>query len=126
MERLRYFADLSIRRGCSFGLLAIGTAVIGMASDMGLATRGAAIGMSLMAAILLLKAMQARTRSYKRTELWILIDKRHEFPETRAQQLFGNILRERYIWHAEVAAAGAALLWLLSFMLQLWGRAPVP
>jgi hypothetical protein len=126
MERIRYFADLSIRRGCSFGLLAIATSVIGMASDMKLATRAAAIWMSLMAAILLLKALQAPKRSYKRTELWILIEKRHEFPEQRAQQVFGNILRDRYVWHAEVAAIGAVLLWLLSFVLLLWGRPPVP
>lgn len=79
MERLRYYADLSIRRGCSFGLLAIGTGVVGMASDMRLATKAAAIGMSLMVAILLLKAMQAPRRSYKRTELWILIEKKHGF-----------------------------------------------
>jgi hypothetical protein len=125
MERVRYFADLSIRRGCSFGLLAIATAVVGMASDMKLASKAAAIGMSLMAAILLLKALRAPTRSYKRTEVWVMLDKRHDFPEPRAQQVFGNLLRERYMWHAEVAAVGAVVLWLLSFMLQLWGRAPV-
>jgi multidrug efflux pump subunit AcrB len=126
MERLRHYADLSIRRGCSFGLLAIGTAVVGMASDMRLATKAAAIGMSLMVAILLLKAMQAPRRSYKRTELWILIDRKHGFPEARAQEVFGNILRERYFWHAEIAAIGAAALWLLSFVLHVWGRPPVP
>lgn len=126
MERLRYYADLSIRRGCGFGLLAIGTAVVGMASDMRLATKAAAIGMTLMVAILLLKAMQAPRRSYKRTELWILIDRKHSFPEARAQEVFGNVLRERYFWHAEVAAIGAAALWLLSFVLHFWGRTPVP
>jgi hypothetical protein len=125
MERLRFFADVSIRRGCNFGMLAIATAVVGMAWDMRLAARAAAIGMSLMAAILLLKALRAPTRSYKRTEVWVLLDKRHDFPEPRAQQVFGNLLRERYIWHAEVAAAAAVVLWLLSFILQIWGRTPV-
>jgi hypothetical protein len=124
MERIRYFADLSIRRGCSFGLLAIGTAVVGMASDMKLASKAAAIGMTLMMVILLLKAIRAPTRSYKRTEVWVMLDKRHEFPEPRAQQVFGNLLKERYIWHAEVAAVGAVVLWLLSFILHIWGRTP--
>ncbi|MBX6369076.1 MAG: hypothetical protein IRZ04_13900, partial [Rhodospirillales bacterium] len=48
------------------------------------------------------------------------------FPEARAQEVFGNVLRERYFWHAEVAAIGAAALWLLSFVLHFWGRTPVP
>jgi hypothetical protein len=124
MDRLRYFADLSIRRGCSFGLLAIATAVIGMSSDMTLAAKAAAIGMSLMTAILLLKAHRAPSRSYKRTELWILIDRQHDFPAERAQQVLGNLLRERYLRHAEVAGIGALALWAISFVVQLWGRAP--
>jgi hypothetical protein len=126
MERLRYFADVSIRRGCSFGLLAIATAVVGMSSDMKLAAKAAAIGMSLMTAILLLKAHQAPTRSYKRTELWILIDRRHDFPAERTQQVLGNLLRERYLRHAEIAGIGALALWAVSFVLHLWGRTPIP
>lgn len=122
MDRIRQFADLSIRRACGFGLLAIGTASMGLVSDMFLATKLAAICASAMAAILLFKALQAPTRSYKRTEVWILLDKRHGLPESRAQQVFGDILRERFMWHATVTATGAGILWLATGVIALAGR----
>ena len=122
MDQIRQLADFSIRRACGFGLLAIGTASMGLVSDMFLVTKLAAICASAMAAILLFKAMQAPTRNYKRTEVWILLDKRHNLPESRAQQVFGNILRERYMWHATATAAGAGILWLATIILGLVGR----
>jgi hypothetical protein len=122
MERIRQFADISIRRACGFGLLAIGTASMGMVSDMFLATKLAAICASAMAAILLFKALQAPTRNYKRTEVWMLLDKHHDLPESRAQLVFGGILRERYMWHATATATGAGILWLATVVFALAGR----
>jgi hypothetical protein len=68
-----------------------------------------------------LKAIQAPSRSYRRTEVWIMLNQRHELPEARAQQIFGNILHERYMWHATVAATLALALWLTTFVIRLFG-----
>ncbi len=122
MDRIKYLADLSIRRGCGFGLIAIATASVGMSSDALLALKLASICASAMVAILLVKAMHAPTRNYKRTEVWIMLEKRHDLPELRAQQVFGNILRERYMWHATVTAAAAGILWLATLAIALFGR----
>jgi hypothetical protein len=122
MDRIKYFADVSIRRACGFGLIAIATAAVGVSSDALLALKLAAICATAMVAILLAKAMQAPTRNYKRTEVWLLLDKRHDLPEARAQQVFGNILRDRYMWHATVTAGAAAFLWLATLAVALFGR----
>ena len=124
MERIRHFADLSIRRGCGFGLLAIVTAMVGMASNMALAVKLGAICVTLMCAVLVIKAMRAPTRDYRRTEVWIMLEKRHELPEGRAQQVFGNILRDRYMWHATLTAGAAILMWTIFLVLLTFGRGP--
>lgn len=122
MDRIRYLADLSIRRACGFGLIAIATATVGMSSDAVLALKLAAICASAMVAILVVKGLQAPTRNYKRTEVWIMLEKRHDLPEERAQQVFGNILRDRYMWHATVTATAAGILWLATLAVTLFGH----
>ena len=121
IERIKLYADLSIRRGCGFALLGIATFMVGMSADAVLAFRAGAIMVSLLMAVLLLKGFRAPVRSYKATEVWILLDKSHGLPETRAQQVFGGILRDRYFWHAEIVAAGALGLWIVAFALRVFG-----
>ena len=124
MDRIRDLANVSIRRGCGFGLLAIATAMVGMAYDVGLAVRMGAIGVSLMVAVLLLLGVRAPQRSYKDTETWILMDRRHDLPEARAQQVIGNILRDCYFHHATLIGSAAGLLWILAYVLFIFGRDP--
>ena len=124
MDRIQQCADLSIRRGCGFGFLGISTSMVGMVSEMALAMKMGAIGTSLMVVILLLKGLRAPIRNYKHTELWILLDKQHDLPEPRAQQVIGNILRDRYLWHATWAALAATLLWFLAFWMVLFHMPP--
>ncbi|MGE0714220.1 MAG: hypothetical protein AB7P02_02155 [Alphaproteobacteria bacterium] len=119
MDQIRQLADLSIRRGCGFGMLAVATAMVGVADDVALASYGGAIMMALMAAILFLKGLRAPQRRYRSTELWLLLDKRHGLPEERAQAVIGGILRERYFLHARVATAVAAFLWIVSLLVRL-------
>ncbi len=119
MERIREYADISIRRACGFGFLAIATAMVGTCSEILLSAKIGATSLTLMSMILVLKAVQAPSRSYKRTEVWTMLDRRHDLPEMRAQQVFGDILRERYMWHATLAASMALLLWCATFAIRL-------
>ncbi len=121
-ERIRQAADISIRRGCGFGLIAIATAAVGVSSDAFLAMKLASICVSSMAAILAVKAMQAPSRNYRRTEVFIMLEGKHGLPEPRAQQVFGSILQERYAWYATVTAGAATVLWTCTFALMLFGR----
>jgi|JI10StandDraft_1071094.scaffolds.fasta_scaffold153515_2 hypothetical protein len=118
-DRIRQCADISIRRGCGFGLLAVSTAMVGVAHDVALAAYGGSIMVALMAAVLALKGFRAPQRRYHTTELWLLLERRHDLPEGRAQAVIGGILRDRYYWHAQWAAGIAAALWLLSVSLRL-------
>ena len=123
MDEIRHFADISIRRACGFGFLAITTMMVGMAWDATLAMKSGAIGVTFMTAVLLWKAHGAPSRKYRDTEVFLLMNKRHGFPEARAQQVFGSVLRDCYIRHATYIASFAAVLWVIYFALWLSGRA---
>ena len=123
IEELRRYADQSIRRACGFALLAIWTFMFGMMGEPTIAVRSGAILTTLGGAVLLLKANNAPTRRYRRTELWIMIGERLKgYPSDRLQQLIGGILAERYRWHANVAASVAGAMWLI--VIVLWALAP--
>ena len=120
MDYVRSLADMSIRRGCGFGLIAIATAMTGMAGDIAMAIKGGAIMTTLMGAVLVIKALRAAGVNYRRTELWILLDKRIDgWPPHRLQQLIGGILRDRYLWHAERTAVVAFALWVMTFLIAV-------
>ncbi|MBM3486296.1 MAG: hypothetical protein FJX67_06640 [Alphaproteobacteria bacterium] len=122
MDRVRLYADISIRRGCGFGVLAIACAMAGVAHDAALAIRGGAIMVMIMWVILLVKGLRAPVRNYRDAELWILLDKRlDDVPRERTQQVIGTALRERYLWHAHVTAGVAAAMWITTFALRLIG-----
>lgn len=95
--------------------------MVGMSHDIVLATRGGATMFSLMIAVLLLKALKAPTRHYRDTEVWIMLDGKHGLPEQRLQSAIGGVLRERYLWHAEVTAVVTILLWVIAFAVD-WLR----
>lgn len=111
MQRIEHLADLSIRRACAFGVLAIGTMMIGVASDLMLSMRMGAIGITFMGAVLLIKALRAPRRNYRHTEVWLMLGRSHGLPEACAQDVFGRILHDRYMWHATVAMMVAGALW---------------
>ena len=117
MDRLRYLADLSIRRGCGFGLLAIACTMIGVAHDLALALRAGAIMMMIVWTVLLVKAHRAPVRRYRDTEVWILLEKKLDgVPPERLQATIGGVLRERYLWHAYAFAVIAAGMWVAAFV----------
>jgi hypothetical protein len=126
MEAIREASDLSIRRACGFGLLAIWTTVVGLSYEPLIAVRTGAVLTTAMGVVLLIRAWGAPRRPYKRTEVWLILDKKHDLPEARAQQVFGNILRDRYLWHATVAGGVALALWGIAIFLALFGRGPLP
>lgn len=119
MDRIRHFADLSIRRGCGFGLLAITTMMVGVSYEVLLAVKLGALALTFMGVVLLLKGLQATRRNFKHTELWILLERRHDLPDAHAQHMIGGLLRDLYFRYAEFSAIGAFLFWGFAFALWL-------
>lgn len=121
MSEVERAAELSVARGVGFGALAIALVVAGLAGYPQLALRTGAGLALLMWAILRLKALRARRRPYKRTEVWLILARRPDWSDEVAQRLIGEALRhafERYARHVLVAAVG---LWLASVALPLVG-----
>lgn len=123
-DHIRDMAQYSIGRACMFSLLGTVTFMMGLIGWPDLAMRSGAILFLMTAAILMLKAVQAPTRSYRRTEVWILIGKQHDLPETRAQAIFGEVLRSTYIRFARMSVAASAVLWVCDIAIRLTGLAP--
>ena len=123
-DRIRELAVVSIGRACLFGLLAIATFMFGLTAWPGIALRSGAILFLVTAAILMLKAMQAPTRNYRRTEVWLLLGKSHDLPEPRAQAIFGEVLRGTYIRFARMTVVASVALWIVDVGIRLTGLAP--
>ncbi|MGH6921494.1 MAG: hypothetical protein ACREJ0_27785 [Geminicoccaceae bacterium] len=119
MDRIRAAAEISIGRAVGFGALAVGTVVLGLIFDPVLALKtGSALTM-LMAVVLLLKSEQARSRPYRRTEVWLILDKRLGLPEDCAQRMVSQVLHDTYDRYARCCLAVAVGLWLLGLAFQL-------
>jgi hypothetical protein len=64
----------------------------------------------LVAAVLLLRAELAGRRPYKRTEVWLMLEKSERPPPAVAQQVIGSALRQVYVRFALRFATGAVAL----------------
>jgi heme A synthase len=119
VERIRGFAFLSIGRACLFAVLAIGTVMSGLIGWPVMAFRSGAILTMVAAAVLAIKALSAPRRNYRHTEVWILMGRRHDLPEDRAQVVFGGIIADTYWRFVDYAAASAMALWIATLAAAL-------
>jgi hypothetical protein len=111
---VRRAAEISVGRAVGFGALAIGCVVLGLASFPVLALRSGAALTMLMAAILLLHALRAPARPFRRTEVWLILGRPQRLSPALAQRLIGTTLRDVLQRYAGWSAGVAVLLWLAS------------
>lgn len=114
LERIRVAAEISVGRAVGFAALAIGCVVVGLSSDPRLALRSGALLSLLTAAILCLHALAASRRSYRRTEIWLLIDKPRHLQDAVAQRLIGTALGNVLRHYARWCGVVGVLFWLAS------------
>ncbi|MFM8801591.1 MAG: hypothetical protein ACKOEE_13725 [Tagaea sp.] len=119
LERIKRAAFTSIGRAFLFFLLAVGTVMAGLITWPFLAFKSGAILITMLAAILTLRVGLADRHDFRRTETWILMDKRHGLPAHRAQGVFANILKDTYRRFAIFSAALACACWVLAFAFRL-------
>lgn len=113
IERIRAAARCSVSRGCTFAFLGITVFSISLIAWPWLAMKAEADLMTVGWLILLLRSRCARTADYRRTETWLILERRHGLPEAQAQPIIAGILAETYRHHADLAATLALLLWAL-------------
>jgi hypothetical protein len=115
-------AELSVARGCGFGALAIATCMVGLSAEMPLAFQCGGMLVLLMTLVLVLRGMAAPHISYKRTEVWLMLEPAARPQATVAQQVIGRVLREVYLRYALRSAAMAATLLVVSLFMRLVGK----
>jgi hypothetical protein len=103
-EAIRRFAELSVRRGCGFAAIAIGSAMVGAASQPSVCFRVGAGFAMLTALVLYWRGRRAPTRNFRRTEVWLMMDDPPAVPRERLQAMIGSALAEAYLAHAWIAA----------------------
>ena len=119
MDRIRYFAELSVLRALGFTGVGLSTLLLGLSFDPRLALRTAAVILGIVGVILVVKSHNALRRNYRRTELWLLLGREIEFPEHRAQQILGTVLKDTYSRYARLILSGAVGAWILSLLYAL-------
>lgn len=123
MEELRKAAFISVARGCGFGMLAIVCVMVGMSFDPRAVFQGGGILTLLMTFILLLKARNALTKDYKKTEMWLILPKDFRPPERYAQWATATVMRDAYFTFAQYTALISIVMWVVALIIGLTGHA---
>jgi hypothetical protein len=121
MDQIEMFARLSVLRGSAFGLLAIVCTMVGLAATPALSFKVGGILCLLACFVLIIKAEHADRRPYKRTELWLMLDKEARPPATTAQRVIATTLKGCYRETALHYAKGAASMLALSLFMPSLG-----
>lgn len=118
MDRIEYLADVIVRRGCGFALLAICMVMLGLSYDLLLCLKSGAVLQALHGVVLGLFAYNAPRWNHRSTELWILLDKGADLPPNYPPEQLLEVLRKTYLRYAEMAGVvtlalciGAAMVW---------------
>jgi len=120
-DTIRRLADLSIRRGCGFVLLGTCCIMVGLAHDFAASIKSAAVVVGMAAVVMVGKGMNAQRRPYRDTELWLLLDPRPAPSDPLVQRKIGQVLTDRYYWHARLAGYVASVLMAFWGLLKLTG-----
>jgi hypothetical protein len=121
MERMRQAAFQTVQRACLFGALAIFCLMVGLSYDLKLAFKAGGMLTLLMAVILLYKAREARTKPYRKTEMWLFLPKHDRPPDDTAQWASATVLRETYLNFALWTSAVAIAMWAIALAIGLAG-----
>jgi hypothetical protein len=116
MEEMRRVAYETVMRACLFASLAIFCIMVGMSFSPRIAFQAGGFLTTIMASVLILKAHGARTKDYRRTEMWLYLDKAERPPAAYAQWASATVLRETYLTFALWTSAVAVAMWVLALL----------
>ena len=119
MEHMRQIAYETVLRACGFGSLAIFCVMIGLSFEPRAAFQAGGMLTLLMAAILMLKAYEARTKNHRKTEMWLYLPKEQRPPEAFAQRACAAVMQETYLTFARWSAALAVVMGVLALLFSL-------
>lgn len=118
MEKVRVFACESVLRACCFALLAIFCLMVGLSGFPRAAFQVGGFLSMAMTLVLVEKAHRAKSRDYRRTEVWLLLPREYRPPPAEAQDIVSSILQETYLTFARWTALVCAAMWILALLFQ--------
>jgi hypothetical protein len=122
MGHMRRIAFETVLRACGFGSLAIFCIMIGLSFHPRLAFQAGGTLTLLMTLILILKAFEAQTKDYRRTEMWLYLSEEQRPPKAYAQWASSTVLRETYFLFARWTALVSIAMWILALLFSLADR----
>jgi len=121
MDEMRKVAYETVLRACGFGSLAIFCVMIGMSFEPRLAFQAGGTLTMGMALILIYKAREARTKNYRRTEMWLYLPKDFRPAEGSAQWATSTVMRDTYLTFGLWTSAIAITMWVIALVAALLG-----
>jgi hypothetical protein len=121
MDNMRRVAYETVLRACGFASLAIFCFMVGLSFVPRLAFQVGGMLTLLMTGILFLKAIEARWKPYRRTEMWLYLSNEERPPAATAQQLTAAVMRETYLTFAMWTSLVAIVMWVLALVMALAG-----
>jgi hypothetical protein len=121
MEEMRRIAFETVLRACGFASLAIFCVMIGMSFEPRAAFQAGGTLTILMSGVLILKAREALTKDYRKTEMWLYLPKNFRPPEAYAQWASSTVLRDTYLTFALWTSVVAIVMWVLALLFSLVG-----
>ncbi|MGE3870298.1 MAG: hypothetical protein AB7F51_12385 [Pseudorhodoplanes sp.] len=118
---MRRIAYETVLRACGFASLAIFCVMVGMSFHPRLAFQAGGFLTMLMALVLIFKAREALTKDYRKTEMWLYIEKDFRPPEAYAQWASATVLRDTYLTFALWTAAISIAMWVIALIFSALG-----
>jgi hypothetical protein len=119
VEDMRRIGFETVLRACGFASLGIFCVMVGMSFEPRLAFQTGGILTMGMTGVLFFKALEARTKDCRKTEMWLYLSKDQRPPLAAAQRLTSTLMREIYITFAVWTAAVAIAMWAIAFVFSL-------
>jgi len=111
---MREIAYEVVLRACGFGSLAIFCVMIGLSFEPRAAFQAGGFLTLLMTGILILKAYEARTKDYRRTEMWLYLPEERRPAKASAQSAISTVMRETYFMFARWTAIISIVMWVIA------------
>jgi hypothetical protein len=118
---MRRLAFETVARACGFGSLAIFCVMVGMSFEPRLAFQTGGTLTMMMTGVLFLKALEARTKDCRKTEMWLYLDKEQRPPLAVAQRVTSALMRETYLTFALWTSVIAICMWAVALVFSLIG-----
>ena len=115
---MRRIAYETVVRACAFASLAIFCVMIGLSFLPRAAFQAGGFLSILMTLVLVLKAREARTKDYRRTEMWLYLPKESRPPQALAQKMVSRLMHEIYLQFACWTAIISIVMWTIALFIS--------